>query len=155
MSSTCFGRAARRFSADQREAHCARVPSYIFHRRLALLPSALFVEFSLRCQLGVLNLERALPSRTRTGYRCFAATSILARVAVTRTRRLGSNPVRQLSSFAPAVNYDCAMARTLRRLPRADEVESPAFAQRPQQPSFFRVCHHFRPGAGPSASDPY
>ena len=29
------------------------------------------VEFSLRCQLGVLNLERALPSRSRTGYRCF------------------------------------------------------------------------------------
>src|SRR5215469_6363307 len=68
---------------------------------------------------------------------------------------IGSNPVRQLSSFAPAVNYDCAMARTLRRLPRADEVESPAFVQRPQQPSFFLVCHHFRPGAGPSVSDPY
>ena len=30
-----------------------------------------FVEFSLRCQLGVLNLERVLPSRSRTGYRCF------------------------------------------------------------------------------------
>ena len=48
-----------------------------------------FMEFSLRCQLGVLNLERVLPSRTRTGYRCFAATSFLARVAATRTRRLG------------------------------------------------------------------
>ena len=28
-----------------------------------------FVEFSLRCQLGVLNLERVLPSRSRTGCR--------------------------------------------------------------------------------------
>jgi hypothetical protein len=71
---------------------------------------------------GVLSLERVLPSRTRIGYRSFRATSFLACVAVTRTRRLGSNPVRQLSSFAPAVNYDCAMARTLRRLPRAGEV---------------------------------
>jgi len=30
-----------------------------------------FVEFSLPCQLGVLNLERVLPSRSRTGCRCF------------------------------------------------------------------------------------
>ena len=36
------------------------------NRRLALLPSALLVERSLRCQLGVLNLDRVLPSRTRT-----------------------------------------------------------------------------------------
>jgi hypothetical protein len=63
---------------------------------------------------------------------------------------IGSNPVRRLSSFAPAVNYDYAMARTLRRLPRAGEVESPAFVPRLQQPSFSRVCHHFRSGAGPA-----
>src|SRR6516164_253675 len=42
---------------------------------------------------------------------------------------IGSNPVRQLSSFAPAVNYDCAMARTLRRLPRAGEVRIPSFRE--------------------------
>ena len=33
------------------------LPSLILNHRLALLPSALFVEFLLRCQLGVLNLD--------------------------------------------------------------------------------------------------
>jgi len=42
------------------------LPSRILNHRLALLPSALFVERLLRCQLGVLNLGRVLPSRTRT-----------------------------------------------------------------------------------------
>jgi hypothetical protein len=36
------------------------------YRRFALLPSALFLEVLPRCQLGVLNLDRVLPSRTRT-----------------------------------------------------------------------------------------
>jgi hypothetical protein len=45
--------------------------SRILHRRLALLPSALFVEPLLRCQLGVLNWKRVLPSRTRTECLCF------------------------------------------------------------------------------------
>ena len=123
----------------------------LYSRSLQQLPSptrptsigTLFVEFALRCQLGVLNLERVLPSRFRTGYRCFPATSLLARAAVARTVRMGANPVRQLSSFSPAVNYDCAMARTLRRLPRAAEVESPAFGQRPQQPSVFELATTF------------
>ena len=46
-------------------------PYLISNHRLALLPSALFVELLLRCQLGVLNWKRVLPSRSRTGYRCF------------------------------------------------------------------------------------
>src|SRR5215469_8496842 len=41
------------------------------NRRLALLPSALFVELLLRCQLGVLSWKRVLPSRSRTESRCF------------------------------------------------------------------------------------
>ena len=54
---------SRLLMADQREAHCVRVPSNNFHRRLALLPSTLFC--GVRCQVGVLNLERVLPSRTQ------------------------------------------------------------------------------------------
>jgi hypothetical protein len=72
--------------ADQREAHNAAIPKFSNHR-LALLPSALFVEQLLRCQLGVLNWKRVLPSRTRTECRCFQRRSFLARPAVTRTRR--------------------------------------------------------------------
>ena len=40
--------------ADQREAHKCCRPELSNHR-FALLPSALFVELLLRCQLGVLN----------------------------------------------------------------------------------------------------
>jgi hypothetical protein len=57
--------------ADQREAHnAAAIPEFSNHR-LALLPSALFVELWLRCQLGVLNWKRVLPSRSRTECLCF------------------------------------------------------------------------------------
>ena len=127
MSSECFGRAARQFSADQREAHCVRVSSYNFHRRLALLPSALFCGVLAPVPAGCSQFGTGAAVSYPNWISLFPATSFLAPLAVTRTRRLGSNPVRQLSSFAPAVNYDCAMARTFRRLPRADEVESPAF----------------------------
>ena len=48
----------------------------------------LFMERSLRCQLGVLNLDRVLPSRTRTDALFFRGSS-LADAAVTRTRRFG------------------------------------------------------------------
>src|SRR5215813_1607577 len=54
-------------TADRRPtggAQCCH-PEFSNHR-LALLPSALFVERLLRCQLGVLNWKRVLPSRTRT-----------------------------------------------------------------------------------------
>ena len=50
-------------------AQCCH-PEFSNHR-LALLPSALFVERLLRCQLGVLNWKRVLPSRTRTECLCF------------------------------------------------------------------------------------
>jgi hypothetical protein len=42
------------------------LPSQVPNHRFALLPSALFMKRLLRCQLGVLNLDRVLPSRTRT-----------------------------------------------------------------------------------------
>ena len=44
---------------------------YFSNHRLALLPSALLLERLLRCQLGVLNWKRVLPSRTRTECLCF------------------------------------------------------------------------------------
>jgi len=47
------------------------LPSRISNHRIALLPSALLVERLLRCQLGVLNWKRVLPSRTRTERFCF------------------------------------------------------------------------------------
>jgi len=47
------------------------LPSPFSNHRLALLPSALFVELLLRCQLGVLNWKRVLPSRSRTECLCF------------------------------------------------------------------------------------
>ena len=50
-------------------AQCCH-PEFSNHR-LALLPSALFVELLLRCQLGVLNWKRVLPSRSRTECLCF------------------------------------------------------------------------------------
>jgi hypothetical protein len=71
VSSTCFGRAARQFSADQREAHVFAFPPTTSIADSPYFHPHSFVEFSLRCQLGVLNLERVLPSRSRTGYRCF------------------------------------------------------------------------------------
>jgi len=73
-------------TADRRPAGGAQCCHPKFsNRRLALLPSALFVEFFLRCQLGVLNLEWVLPSRTRTD--TLQEKSFLADAAVTRTRR--------------------------------------------------------------------
>jgi hypothetical protein len=62
------------------------LPSQIPNHRLALLPSALSVEPLLRCQLGVLNGKRVLPSRTRTDA-LLSRGSSLADAAVTRTRR--------------------------------------------------------------------
>lgn len=129
-------------TADRRPAggaQCCR-PEFLNHR-LALLPSALFVERLLRCQLGVLNWKRVLPSRTRTERLCFPATSFLARAAVTRTRRFALSPVKRQLSSVPVVRCDSAMARTLHPLPTADEAESLVFAQPPQPLS---SCHAFR-----------
>src|SRR5262249_40403216 len=72
-------------TADRRPAGGAQCCHPEFsNRRLALLPSALFVEFFLRCQLGVLNLEWVLPSRTRTD-------TLLSREVVPRRRRSHPN----------------------------------------------------------------
>src|SRR5215472_11710490 len=123
------------------------------NRRLALLPSALFVERSLRCQLGVLNWKRVLPSRTRTD-------ALLQRV-VLRRRRSHPNSAVWFSSFRPpllsaaSVDFDFAMAHTLHRLPTADEAGCPVCAQRPRLLSSFRACRPVPPGVAPSASNRY
>jgi len=65
-------------------------PEFSNHR-FALLPSALFVERLPRCQLGVLDWKRVLPSRSRTKCFCFQQQSFLADAAVTRTRRFALN----------------------------------------------------------------
>ncbi len=88
--------------ADQREAHQCCHPEFSNHR-FALLPSALFVELSPRCQLGVLDWKRVLPSRSRT--EClFPETLFLARAAVTRTRRF---PLQSLSSSSFFLILSC------------------------------------------------
>jgi hypothetical protein len=46
-----FGRFSKKLIADQREVRRCRGPSLLHHRRIATLPSALFVERLLRCQL--------------------------------------------------------------------------------------------------------
>ena len=51
--------------ADQREAHNAAIPNTQIADSPYFHPHS-FMERSLRCQLGVLNLDRVLPSRTRT-----------------------------------------------------------------------------------------
>src|SRR5215467_10007066 len=55
-------------------AQCCH-PKFSNHR-LALLPSALFVELSLQCQLGALNWKQVLPSRTRTDEVALKAISV-------------------------------------------------------------------------------
>lgn len=143
-----FGRAARQFSADQREAHCARVPSYNCHRRIALLPPhSLWSSHSGASWCSQFGTGAAVSDPNWISLFCSDLVPSASRSHPNSA--IGSNPVRWLSFFAPAVNYDCAMARTFRRLPRAGEVESPAFVPRPRQPSFSRVCHHFRSGGGP------
>lgn len=59
-------------TADRRPAGGAQCchPEFSNHR-FALLPSALFVELLPRCQLGVLDWKRVLPSRSRTECLCF------------------------------------------------------------------------------------
>jgi hypothetical protein len=136
-------------TADRRPAGGAQCCHPEFsNRRFALLPSALFVEFLLRCQLGVLNLERVLPSRTRTDT-LLSEKSFLADAAVTRTRRFGLSSFTLLVSSADPVDFDFAAVRTLHPLPTACEGGSRAFAQQPQLPSFWRACRLVLPGAAP------
>ena len=120
-------------TADRRPAggaHCCH-PEFSNHR-FALLPSALFVERSPRCQLGVLDWKRVLPSRSRTECLCFRRRCSWR---VPQSPELGDLVLdlvkRQLSS-APVVRCDCAMVRILPPSPTADEARSPVFAQPPQ-----------------------
>ena len=146
-----FDRAVR--NLDRRPTGGAQSPSQS-HRRFALLPSALFVELLLRCQLGVLNWKRVLPSRTRTD-------TLLFREAVPRRRRSHPNSAIWFSSFklrpfsAAAVDFDFATARTPHRLPTTGEVGCPAFAQQPQPLSSSHACRLVRPGVAPIVSDQY
>ena len=127
-------------TADQREAHKAAFPGFSNHR-LALLPSALFVELLLRCQLGVLNWN---------GCCCLLAelsVSVSSDVVPGPCRShpnsaiCSLSPVKRQLSSVPAVRCDFAMARTLHPLPTADEAGSLVFAQLPL-PLF--SCHAFR-----------
>ena len=87
-------------TADRRPAGGAQCchPEFSNHR-FALLPSALFVELLPRCQLGVLDWKRVLPSRSRTECLCFRRRSFLADAAVTRTRRFGLRACQAATFF--------------------------------------------------------
>ena len=129
-------------TADRRPAGGAQCchPEFSNHR-FALLPSALFVELLLRCQLGVLDWKRVLPSRSRTECLCFRRRCSWR---VPQSPELGDlvlELVKRQPFSAPVVRCDCAMVRTLHPLPTADEARSPVFAQ-PPQPLF--SCHAFR-----------
>jgi hypothetical protein len=128
--------------ADRRPAGGAQCchPEFSNHR-FALLPSALFAELLPRCQLGVLDWKRVLPSRSRTECLRFRRP---CSSRVPQSPELGDlllEPVKRQPLSAPVVHCDFAMVRTLHPSPTADEVRSPVFAQ-PPQPLF--SCHAFR-----------
>jgi len=52
----------------------------LHNRRLALLTTALLVELLLRCQLGVLNWKRVLPSRFFAVFHILSLALILAAI---------------------------------------------------------------------------
>ena len=142
-------------TADRRPAGGAQCCHPEFsNRRLALLPSALFVVFFLRCQLGVLTLEWVLPSRRRTDTP-LSEKSFLADAAVTRTRRFGLNSFTLPISSADPVDFDFVAVRTPHRLPIDCEAGYSAFAPQPQPPSFSRACRLVLPGAAPIVLDLY
>jgi len=130
-------------TADRRPAGGAQCchPEFSNHR-FALLPSALFVELLPRCQLGVLDWKRVLPSRTRTeGLRFRRPCSW----RVPQSPELGDlllEPVKRQLFSAPVPRCDFAMVRTLHPSPIADEVRSRVFAQPPQPLSSCHAFHH-------------
>src|SRR5215471_11535583 len=94
----------------------------ISNHRFALLPSALSVELLLRCQLGVLDWKRVLPSRTRTECLCCQRHRSWR---VPQSPELGDLFVAfmpQLSDV-PGVRCHSAMVRTLHPLPTAYEAK--------------------------------
>ena len=101
-------------TADRRPAGGAQCchPEFSNHR-FALLPSALFVELLPRCQLGVLDWKRVLPSRSRTECLCFRRRCSWR---VPQSPELGDlvlEPVKRQPFSAPVVRCDCAMVRIL------------------------------------------
>jgi hypothetical protein len=69
-------------TADRRPAGGALCSRFLQQTSIADSPyfhPHSFVEFSLRCQLDVLNLERVLPSRTRTGCRLLSSGGSVGR----------------------------------------------------------------------------
>ena len=83
-----------------------------------------------RCQLGVLDWKRVLPSRSRTECLCFRRRCSWR---VPQSPELGDlvlEPVKRQPFSAPVVRCDFAMVRTLHPLPTADEARPPVFAQR-------------------------
>jgi hypothetical protein len=130
-------------AVDRRPAGGAQCchPKFSNHR-FALLPSALFVELSPRCQLGVLDWKRVLPSRSRTDCLCSRRRCSWR---VPQSPELGDlflDPVMRRLFAASVVHCDCAMVRILHPSPTTDEAGPPVFAQPPQPLVSYRAFHH-------------
>ncbi len=63
------------------------VPIWVHHRRIAPLPSALFVELFAPVLVGVLNFNGCCHLGTELDFLCCQKRPFLADAAVTRTRR--------------------------------------------------------------------
>lgn len=74
-------------TTDQREAHYLASFPLVHNRRIAPLPSALFMEQSAPVPVGVLNLNGCCHLGTELNRLCFQKLPFLADAAVTRTRR--------------------------------------------------------------------
>ena len=95
-----------------------------------------------RCQLGVLDWKRVLPSRSRTECLCFRRRCSWR---VPQSPELGDlvlEPVKRQPFSAPVVRCDCAMVRILHPSPTADEARSLVFAQLPQPLVSCRAFRH-------------
>src|SRR5260370_37562612 len=80
--------------ADQREGVRYCLPCSVYHRRIATLPSALFVERLLRCQLvSSIQLSGCCHLGIELHSFCFQGSAFFADAAVTRTRRSAMNQI--------------------------------------------------------------
>jgi hypothetical protein len=85
---------ARKLIADRREALRYCLPCSVHHRRIATLPSALFVERLLRCQLvSSIQLSGCCHLGIELHSFCFQRSAFFAEAAVTRTRRSAMNQI--------------------------------------------------------------
>ena len=127
--------------ADQREAHNAAIPKSQITDSPYFHPHSLW-SYCPRCQLGVLDWKRVLPSRSRTECLCFRRRCSWR---VPQSPELGDlvlEPVKRQPFSAPVVRCDCAMVRILHPSPTADEARSLVFAQLPQPLVSCRAFRH-------------